>query len=69
LPKNMKRIQRAHLSFMRRKRDTMRRRRSKKRQQYGGKREKTMLVGLSRILLSQNMNETHAVDSAVTNGR
>jgi hypothetical protein len=33
------------------------------------KREETMRVGLTRILLGQKMNKIHAVDSAATNGR
>jgi hypothetical protein len=65
--RKMKRSQGAHLSLMESKCDTVRRRRPEERWHWGGEREETTLVGLTRFLLGQKMKKIHVVDLAATN--
>jgi hypothetical protein len=67
--RKMKQKYRACLGSMGRKRYTAWWRGPEERQHQGGKREETMLVGVTQILLGQKIKKIHRVDSAGTNGQ
>jgi hypothetical protein len=64
--RKMKRRQRGHLGSKESKRDTARWRDDVGRRR--GEREKTTLLGLTRILLGKKIKKINAIDSTSTNG-